>query len=303
MSFDLIILGSSSALPTSERNLPAHVLNVHERFFLIDCGEATQIHLRQHRIGFGKINHIFISHLHGDHTYGLFGLLSSFSMMGRKTPLHIYADPKLETILLQHFTDFDVHVGYTIHFHHLSYGKTGLIYEDNILTVHSFPLKHRIPACGFLFREKPKMKNIRKDLVEKYKIPVRDIVRIKAGQDYVLPDGKRIPNRDLTFERSSPRSYAYCSDTRYYESVIRTIRGVNLLFHEATYGNELAQLAYETFHCTAAEAARLAKKARVGKLVIGHFSARYKDPSVLLDEARQIFPETFLAEDGLVIRL
>lgn len=303
MSLSLTILGSSSALPTSERSLPAHVLAVHERFFLIDCGEGTQILLRKNRIRLGKINHILISHLHGDHTFGLFGLLSSFSLLGRESDLHLYADTRLENILARHFIDFDIHLGFELKFHPLHGRKSERIFEDDKLTVDTIPLKHRIPTCGFLFREKEKLRNIRKDLVEKYQIPVREIHRIKSGGDYTLPDGTVISNDKLTFARTVPKSYAYCTDTRYYEGIVTKIRGVDVLFHEATYGDDQKVLARETFHSTAEEAALLASKAGVKKLLIGHFSARYKNPGVLLQQARAIFPETYLAEDGLRLEI
>ncbi len=196
MSVTLTILGSSSALPTSTRSPAAHVLNVHERFFLIDCGEGTQIQLRRLRIRMGRLHHIFISHIHGDHVFGLYGLLSSLSLLGREYPVHLYAPAHFEALLFQHLKDFDIYLGFELVFHPLQCGKSEKIFEDEQMVVETLPLKHRVPCCGFLFREKPGPKNIRKPLIEKYGIPLRMIHRIKAGEDLVLEDGRVIPNSD-----------------------------------------------------------------------------------------------------------
>ncbi len=301
MSFSLTILGSSSAVPTSRRYPAAHVLNVHERYFLIDCGEGAQIQMKRNNIRFGKINNIFISHLHGDHVFGLFGLISTFGLLERTADLHIYANPKLEKILdniLKFF--FEQPLSFKIIFHPIGSKKQELIYEDEKVTVETIPLKHRIPTCGFLFREKAPLLNIRKDMIEYHNIPVKEIYNIKCGKDFNKPDGTSIPNKKLTLPPYKPRSMAYCCDTRYSEGIVKYIKNVDLLYHEATYANNMAKEAREKYHSSAGEAATAAKKANAGKLIIGHFSPRYKSILPLVEDARKIFPNTFAAQEGEV---
>jgi ribonuclease Z len=294
----LTILGSSSALPTSERYPSAHVLNAHERLFLIDCGEGTQMQLRKNRIRFGKINHIFISHLHGDHVFGLYGLLSTFSLMGRKSPVHLYAPENYQHILGSHLKDFDIHLSYEIDFKPLSGKDPVQILDDKYLTVTAFPLQHRVPSFGFLFREKKYDRNIIKECIEKYQIPQVRIPAIKKGEDFVTPEGIIIKNKDITLSPSEPLSYAYCSDTRYFKRLASFVKDVNLLYHEATFDKSLSDLAEVTGHSTTLDAARTAVNANAGSLIIGHFSARYKDISLLVEEAKVLFPQTFAAIDG-----
>lgn len=298
MPMRLTILGSSSALPTSERYPSAHVLNAHERIFLIDCGEGTQMQLRKCRIRLGKINHIFISHLHGDHVFGLYGLLSSFNLMGRTTPVHLYAPENYFSLLLSHLKDFDINLSFEIDFTPLKGNDPVEILDDKYLTVTSFPLKHRIPAFGFLFREKPHDRNIIKELISKYEIPPVRIRAIKKGADFVTADGKLIKNELLTIPGPVSLSYAYCSDTKYFKRLSSFVKNVDLLYHEATFDKSLKDLAEITGHSTTEDAARTARTAGVGTLIIGHFSARYKDVSVLVDEAKSLFPRTFPAIDG-----
>lgn len=285
-------------MPTSKRNLTAHVLNVHERFFLIDCGEGTQIQLRRNKIRFGKINHIFISHLHGDHIFGLFGLISTFNLLNRDKNLHIYAHSELENILTRHIEYFERNLSFKIIYHHINPKLNEIIFEDSKLTVETIPLKHRVPCCGFLFKEKPHLKNIKKTFVEKYVVPIAQIQKIKEGDDFITESGKIIPNAEITLPQFKQRSYAYCTDTAYYEKIIPIINNVDLLFHESTYANNLKKQAKETFHSTAEQAATIAKKANAAKLLIGHFSARYKDITNLIVEARSVFENTIVAEDG-----
>jgi ribonuclease Z len=292
------ILGSSSALPTSERYPSAHVLNAHERLFLIDCGEGTQMQLRKTRTRFAKINHIFISHLHGDHVFGLYGLLSTFSLMGRTNPLHLYAPAAYESMLKSHLSDFDINLSFKIDFRPLSGKDPVMILDDKYLTVTSFPLQHRIPAYGFLFREKSGDRNIIKECIEKYEIPTVRIPAIKKGEDFIAPDGTVIKNEDLTLPPPEPLSYAYCSDTKYFKRLAGFVRDVSLLYHEATFDRTKVELAKTTGHSTTIDAATTAQNAGVKKLLIGHFSARYNDVSMLVDEARSIFPNTFAAIDG-----
>ena len=294
----LTILGSSSALPTSERNPSAHVLNAHERLFLIDCGEGTQMQMRKYRIRFGKINHIFLSHLHGDHIFGLYGLLSSFSLMGRKTPLHLYAPGNYDKLLLSHLGDFDINLSFDIDFVPLHSKDPVMILDDKYLTVTAFPLKHRVPAYGFLFREKPHLRNIIKSKIEEYNIPVARIPAIKNGEDFTMPDGTVISNSELTLPPPGQLSYAYCSDTKYFKQLSKYVKGVTLLYHEATFDSSLSDLAGITGHSTSTDAARVALESGAAKLVIGHFSARYKTIDHLVEEARTIFPLTFPVQDG-----
>jgi ribonuclease Z len=254
--------------------------------------------LRKYRIRLGKIHHIFFSHRHGDHVFGIFGLLSSYSLLGRQEPLHIYGPDKLEEIILDHLKYFHDDLGFDLHFHRIQCRRSALIFEDKAVSVYSLPLVHRTQTCGFLFREKPRERNILKEKISEYNIPVRDIVKIKQGADFILPDGTSIPNDELTLPPREPRSYAYCSDTRPNKDIIERLRGVDLLYHEATFAQEDASLAHETYHSTARQAAEIAAEAGAGKLLIGHFSSRYKDISQLEMEAREVFPDTTAVNDG-----
>ena len=297
MTFSVTILGSGAAVPTSQRFPTAQTLKVDEQIYLIDCAEGTQMQLRRYKIKLQQVRNVFISHLHGDHVFGLPGLLSSMSMLERTEPLDIFAPPYMEEWLSGQFKYFTP-LGFPLQFHTLSAKKPELIHEDKRLTVICFPLKHRIPTWGFLFREKDKLLNIRKDMIDFYRIPLRDIPGIKAGADFETEDGKLIPNAHLTHPPVKQRSYAYCSDTVYFDDLSRMVKDVDVLYHEATYGNDEKQRSKETYHSTAEDAARVALAANAGKLIIGHFSSRYKDIKPLLEEARSIFPNTEAAEDG-----
>ena len=294
----LTILGSSSALPTSERFPAAHVLNAHERLYLIDCGEGTQLQMRKNRICFSKINHIFISHLHGDHVFGIYGLLSTMNLMGRKIPINIYAPGNYDILLNSHLRDFDINLGFEIQYTSLKNKNPEIILDDKHLTVTSFPLVHRIPSFGFLFCEKPKDKNIIKESIDKYNIPISCIKDIKKGEDFINSDGKIIKNDILTLPVTPPVSYAYCSDTRYFSRLSSFVKGVTVIYHEATFSAENKKLAKTTFHSTTHDAATTAKNAEAQTLIIGHFSSRYKNINPLVDEARSVFPRTFPAIDG-----
>jgi ribonuclease Z len=295
----LTILGSSSALPTSERFPSAHVLTAHERLFLIDCGEGTQMQLRKNRIKFSKINHIFISHLHGDHVFGLYGLLSTFSLMDRKAPVHLYAPENYNHILNSHLNDFDIQLSFKIDFIPLKGKNPVQILDDKYITVTSFPLQHRIPAFGFLFREKLNDRNILKVKIEEYKIPLVRIPAIKKGENFITATGVVIQNEELTVAPPEPLSYAYCSDTKYFTRLASFVKGVNLLYHEATFDKSLEKLAAVTGHSTTLDAAKTALEAKAGRLIIGHFSARYRNILDLVEEARTLFPATFAAIDGM----
>lgn len=298
MSFELTILGSSSAIPTAFRYPTAQVLNVSERFFLIDCGEGAQIQLRRLGISFRKIRHVFISHLHGDHYLGLTGFISTRNLLGLHSDLHIYSHSDLIGLILPQINQMKGEMGFEVIFHPLNFKKPELIFSDKKCEVFSFPLKHSIPVCGFLFREKPAPSNMIKEKITEYDIPFKDIPGIKAGADYTIADGKVIPNKELTIPAPRPRSYAFCTDTVPYEPALEWIRDVDLLYHEATFLTDKTDWASKTLHSTARGAAETARKAGVGQLIIGHFSNRYKNTDLFLEEAQAIFPNTLLAEDG-----
>jgi len=298
MSFELTILGSNSALPTSNRYPTAQVLEVPGRCFLIDCGEGTQIQLRRNKINFSKIKHIFISHLHGDHYYGLIGLISTMNLMGIKHDLHIYAHSDLKKLIEPQLDYIRGDMTVTPVFHPLNFKKQQTLFETNKLEVISFPVKHSMPTCGFLFREKPKPANIRKDMIKKYDIPIAEIRKIKAGADYETEDGTVIPNKDLTSPPPKPRSYAFCTDTAFHPPLAGIIQGVDLLYHEATFLEDLKELAAKTLHSTTKEAAEMAKLANAGKLLVGHFSARFKNIVRFEGEAREVFPNSEAAVEG-----
>ena len=301
MAFTLTILGSSSALPTSDRFTSAHILNVYEHLFLIDCGEGTQIRMRQNKIRFGKIDHIFISHLHGDHFFGILGLLSSFNILGRKNPIHIYSFKGIEEIINTSLKCSGQEFSYPIIYHNLDNDKSNLIYSDKRVEVISFPLNHRIPTCGFVFREKPKGRRINKSALKEFNIPVSRLSEIKNGNDYITESGKIIKNELLTHAPDSLSSYAYCSDTLFNPDIIPYINKVSLLYHEATFLEDMSERAITTYHTTARQAAEIAKAAYVQKLLIGHFSVRYKELDGFIQESRTIFENTDLAFDGLQI--
>ena len=301
--FEVHILGCGSALPTTRHNASAQVIRIGNKQFMIDCGEGTQLQLRKEHIQFSFINHIFISHLHGDHCFGLIGLISTFALLGRTAPLHIYADPKLEELLTPHMEFFCKGMNFPLFFHHIDSKKHETIYEDNTITVESLPQNHRIPCCGFLFKEKPKRRHLIGEAVNYYNIPTYMRQAIKDGNDYRTPDGEIIPNAKLTREPDASRSYAYCSDTRPCPQNCSLIKGVDLLYHEATFAESEKARAITTHHSTAKEAAAMAAEASAKQLVIGHYSSRYDDTDTLLKEATEIFPNTRCADEGAVFRI
>lgn len=266
-----------------------------ERAFLIDCGEGTQVQLRKAKARFSKINHIFISHLHGDHCFGLPGLIASFRLLGRENPLHVYGPKGIKEMLETIFRITETHRGFELIYHELQSKKSEKIYEDNRVEVFTIPLDHRIYCNGYLFREKPKERHLNMQEVSKYpEIETCDYHNLKLGKDFELSDGYVLKNKNLTTEPSKSVSYAFCSDTRYLEAVIPVIENVDVLYHESTFLHDLKEMADYTGHTTALEAARIARKANVGKLILGHFSNRYHDLSVFTDEAREVFPNSFL---------
>lgn len=299
--FNVHILGCGSALPTLKHFASSQVVEIRGKFFMIDCGEGTQIQLRRSRVGFTKIQAVFISHLHGDHCFGLIGLISTFGMLGRTAALHVYAPAPLGPMLKAQMDMFCTGLEFEVVFHAVDTTQHQVIFEDRSLTVESIPLQHRIACSGFLFREKPTLPHIRRDMIDCFNIPVSQINNIKNGADWTTEDGRVIPNSKLTYPPASTRSYAYCSDTRYMPDLHKEIEGVSLLYHDSTYDSACAARAKLYYHSTSQQAAMVARDAHAQELVLGHFSARYDNESAILDEAKAVFPNTILAKEGLVM--
>lgn len=304
MSTYLTILGYNSAIPTVKSAPTAQFLEMEERCFLIDCGEGTQVQLRKAKAKFSKINNIFISHLHGDHVFGLPGLISSFRLLGRETPLHVYGPKGIKEMMETIFRITETHQGFEVVFHELSSKKSEKVFEDNRVEVFTIPLDHRIYCNGYLFKEKPKERHLNMQEISKYpEIEICDYHNLKRGKDIQLSDGYILKNENLTKPAEPSVSYAFCSDTRYLESIIPIIKNVDVLYHEATFLHDLKKMADYTGHTTALEAAKIARKANVKKLILGHFSNRYNDLSVFLNEACEIFPETYLPEQLEAVKI
>ena len=301
--FEVHILGCGSALPTTRHNATSQIVRICNKQFMIDCGEGTQLQMRRSHIHFSFVNHIFISHLHGDHCFGLIGLISTFGLLGRTAPLHIYADPLLQRLMQAQLNFFCNGLKYQLHFHDIDATKQMVIYEDKSITVETIPLQHRIPCCGFLFKEKPKKRHLIASMIEYYNIPIHQRTGIKEGNDYTTPDGTLVPNSRLTTDAAPSRSYAFCSDTLPCPGIVEQLKEVDLLYHEATFAEAELSRAKETFHSTARQAAQIAKEANVKQLIIGHFSSRYKDDEPLLNEAKEIFPKTSLADEKKVYNI
>lgn len=299
--FKVHILGCGSALPTLKHFASSQVVEIRGKYFMIDCGEGTQIQLRRSHVAFTKISAVFISHLHGDHCFGLIGLISTFGMLGRTATLHVYAPDDLGPMLKSQMEMFCNGLDYKVEFHAVDTTQQQVVYEDRSLTIETIPLGHRIPCCGYLFREKPSLPHICRDMIDYYKIPISQINNIKNGADWTTPDGDVIPNARLTKPAASPRSYAYCSDTRYLPELCHRVEGVTLLYHEATYDDSCADRARLYYHSTASQAASVARDAHAGQLLLGHFSARYDNEEGILKEARSVFPNTRLANEGIVV--
>ena len=297
------ILGCGSALPTTKYNPSAQALTLRGKVYLVDCGEGTQLQIRRQGLHFGRIHTIFISHLHGDHCFGLPGLLSTLSMLGRTGELHIHGPEGLTEYIDAHRKSFLADCSYEIITHEHDYRKSEVIHEDPSLCVRSLPLSHRIPTMGFLFEERCAARHLDKPAVDFYQVPRCCYPAILLGESYTAQDGSIIPNNRLTKPGRIPRRYAYCSDTEYFPNLIEQVRGVDLLYHEATFGEDLRARLATTAHSTAREAATIALKAEVKRLLIGHYSSRYTDVTPLLDEARSVFPNTTAAQEGLIIHL
>lgn len=301
--FKVHILGCGSALPTLRHNPSSQVVEIREKQFMIDCGEGTQTQMRRSRVGFNKVMAIFISHIHGDHCFGLIGMLSSFGLLGRTMPLSIYGPkelgPILDTLLTTFCNDFD----YEIKFHAVDTSRQEVVYEDRSLTVETIPLKHRLPCAGYLFREKPTLPHIRRDMIDFYRIPISQINNIKNGASWTDEEGNLIPNSRLTRPADPPRSYAYCSDTCYLPGLVDRLKGVTCLYHESTYADEDEDKAQKYFHSTARQAAMVARNAGVGRLLLGHYSSKYNTEDVLLQQAKEVFAESSLTSEGMVVTL
>ena len=301
--FRVHILGCGSALPTLRHNASAQVVEVRDKLFMVDCGEGTQMQLRRSRIRFTKIGHVFISHLHGDHCFGLIGMISTFGMLGRTARLHVYATAELGPMLQSQLDMFCDRLGFEVVFHPIDTRQQQVIYEDRSVSVTTIPLQHRVPCCGFLFREKPTLPHIRKEKIDFYHIPTSQIANIKAGAGWQTPEGTLIPHEQLVLPAEEPRSYAYCSDTRYISDLHLRIEGVTALYHESTYADDNIQRAEKYLHSTARQAAQVAHDAHARQLILGHYSSRYDDEQILLEEARTVFENTVLAQENTVIDL
>ena len=297
--FKVHILGCGSALPTLKHNASSQIIELRGKAFMIDCGEGAQMQFRRSRVHFGKISAIFISHLHGDHCFGLMGLLSTFGMLGRTAKLKVFAPSDYEKLFKQQIAFFMQSMEYEIEFVPVDTTQSKVVYEDKSLTVETIPLQHRVPCCGYLFREKPTLPHIRRDMLDYYEIPVSQINNIKNGANWVLEDGTVVENSRLVEPADPPRSYAYCSDTRYMPSLHELLKGVTVLYHESTYTTANEDRAKLYYHSTARQAAMVAKEAGVGKLLLGHYSARYNNEKVLLEEAKSVFENSFLTNEGL----
>jgi ribonuclease Z len=302
-TFELLILGSSSASPTSERNASAQLLNIAERYFLIDCGEATQIQLRRYKAKMQAIDHLFISHLHGDHFFGLPGLLSSMHLLGRKQDISIYCPKELKGIIENINSVSDTKLNYKINWNFTNNEGLHLVFEDDKVEVFSFPLKHRIYCTGFLFREKPLPRKIDKYQLEKLNISFADILLLKAGKDVMNNDGILIKNAEATIDPPKSRSYAYCCDTIFDPGIADYVKDVDLLYHESTFLDDHAERAKKTYHSTARQAAEIAKMAGAGQLLLGHYSARYANLDEFLTQATGTFANCVLAIDGKKIKI
>lgn len=299
--FKIYILGCGSALPTLQHNASSQIVEIRGKMFMVDCAEGTQTQLRRSKINFQRLQAVFISHLHGDHCFGLIGMISTFGLLGRTAPLHVYAPKELGPVLDMLMKTFCNDYSFEVLFHPVDTTVKQTIYKDRSLTVETIPLQHRIPCCGYLFRERPTLPHIRRDMIDFYKIPYSQINNIKAGAYWQTADGDIVANSRLVTPPDLPRSYAYCSDTRYIPDLYKTVEGVTTLYHESTYASDREDRAKMYYHSTSQQAAMVARDAHVGKLLLGHYSARYNDESKLLDEARAIFPRTFLTNEGMTI--
>ena len=295
---NLTILGCYAATPRTLTNPTSQVLEIMNRMFLIDCGEGTQVQLRKHKIRFSRINHVFLSHLHGDHFYGLIGLISTFSLLNRKQDLHIYGPKGVKEVTLLQLKVSASWTSYNLYFHELESTDPQIVFEDERVKVTTIPLKHRTYTNGYLFEEKPGDRKLNIEAVQRYGIETCYYNKIKGGGDITLEGGRSIPNTELTYDPATPKKYAFCSDTMYDEGIVPLISGVDVLYHESTFLESEAHLCEKTMHTTAKQAAAIALKAGVKKLILGHYSTRYDGIEAFREEAKTIFPDVELADDG-----
>jgi len=298
--FKVHVLGCGSATPTLRHNCSTQVVEIRGKLFMVDCAEGTQKEMLRTHLGYGRLHTVLLSHLHGDHCFGLMGMICTMGMTGRTAPLHVYAPPMLENILNQQLEMFAAGLEFQVVFHPVDTTRSYVIYEDRSLTITTIPLNHRVPCCGFLFTEKPTLPHIRRDMIDFLGIPYSEINNIKNGADWITDEGETIPNSRLVTPADPVRSYAYCSDTKYLPHLHELVKGVNLLYHESTYTDEKVGNAAKYHHSTGTQAATVAKDAGVKKLLLGHFSASTNE-SLLLEQARQVFPDTFLASEGMTV--
>lgn len=301
--FQVTILGCGSAMPTTLHNPPSQLIDMNDKLFMIDCGEGTQLQMRKFKTRIGKLHSVFISHLHGDHIFGLPGLISTLSLLGRKVDLNIYAHKEIDFLISPLIAYMGRHISFNINIIPLNPDKDEIIFENRIIKITSFPLKHRIDTNGFIFEEKESSRHIIREMIDFHEIPFNQINDIKNGADYVTPNNEVINNELLTLPGTPAKKYAYCSDTAYAPEIIPYINKVDLLYHEATFAESELLRAKETFHSTARQAAEIAKLAEVKKLVIGHYSSRYNELGILLKEAVAVFSETELASEGKIFNL
>lgn len=295
----ITILGCYSATPRTITNPTSQVVEINNEMFLVDCGEGTQVQLRKHKIKFNRIHQVFISHLHGDHFFGLIGLISTFSLLNRQNELHIYGPKGIKEVTLLQLKLSKSYTSYPLFFHELESNESELIFENNKVSVHTIPLEHRVYTNGFLFEEKPGLRPINIDAVVAHEIDLAYYNKIKSGADITLEDGTVIPNKELTFDLKPTQSYAFCSDTKYSEKIIPSIENVDVLYHESTFLEQDKDKTKHTMHSTAIEAATIARKANVGTLILGHYSTRYTDLERFRTEAKTVFENVVLANDGL----
>lgn len=301
--FKVHILGCGSALPTLRHHASSQVVEVREKVLMLDCSEGTQMQLRKCRVRFTKLSHVFITHLHGDHCFGLIGMISTFGLLGRTAKLHVHGPKALGAELERQIKFFTHDLGFEVVFYPVDTTQRQVVYEDRSITVESIPLEHRVPTCGYLIREKQSLPHIRRDMMDCYQIPASQVGNIKNGADWITADGEVIPNARLVKPADPARCYAYISDTRYMPQLHEQLRGATTLYHESTYGEDNMQNAEKYHHSTARQAAMVARDAGVDKLLLGHYSSRYEDETVLLEEAKSVFENTFLTNEMAVFNV
>jgi ribonuclease Z len=303
VSFEVTILGSGAALPTSRRNPTSQYVVCNDRHILIDCGEGTQMQIRRFGVKFQRIQHILISHLHGDHYFGLVGLISTMRLLGRDKDLTIYGPSQLEDIIRSQLDAGETRLDFDIRFVKIDGDRSELVYEDNLIEIHTFPLKHGIPTNGYIIKEKEGERKLLSEKIKGSGLLFEHMHRLKRGEDILTDDGKYFRNADYTADPKPTRSYAFCSDTLYWERVADSVKGVDLLYHEATFTEKDIERARVTCHSTARQAAEIAKRAGARQLIMGHLSARYDQVEVHIQEAKAVFPESSVVEDGSVFTL